>query len=419
MKYLDKLFDQFPDTPRRIIVKADISRRGIKPTPTLFKIGAKSSQTGLATKLQKVILKVTELPPEKFHFKSDKTTVDIRVHETSPYQVKEDSDGKYHLFCDTENFGEVTFTKRSSYTDKTTSDGQECSYLVTQRGPHCLCVSVLDICAYIKKDEHCRYCIVSPGMEVGLKEKLIKAVPDPEMIAEALEIACEDVELKELKISGGGLYNTHKEATYYKKFLEAAFNRIDPPEEVTVMPQAFDKEDAKDLKELGATNICYNMEVWHERIWPLAMPGKTKAVGRDQWIKRLEDAVEIFGRGHVGTNFVGGFECAPRPGYLSQNEALESSFEGYEFLIKRGIIPWFSIWNAHPFVGGFSVDDPPSTEFYLQMGEKIHELLQTYDAYLDLGFPKMGMDPPTLGLYCYYCYNFQFTRDYPRLINRE
>ena len=32
---------------------------------------------------------------------------------------------------------------------------------------------------------------------------------------------------------------------------------------------------------------------------------------------------------------------------------------------------------------------------------------------------EFGVDPRTLGLYCYYCYTMQFTRDYPRLIGRK
>lgn len=100
-------------------------------------------------------------------------------------------------------------------------------------------------------------------------------------------------------------------------------------------------------------------------------------------------------------------------------EALKSYIEAFEFLVKRGIVPWFTVWTASPLVGGFSEDDPPPTEFYLKLGEAIHELLEKYGLYRDLGFPEMGVDPPTLGLYCYYCYSMQFTRDYPRLIGRK
>ncbi len=136
-------------------------------------------------------------------------------------------------------------------------------------------------------------------------------------------------------------------------------------------------------------------------------------------MNRLIKAVEVFGRGHVGSGFVGGFECAPHPGFLSRDEALKSYLDGFEFLIERGIVPWFTVWTAVPQVGGFQVDDPPPTEFYLRLGQGLHELLDKYGVYPDLGFPRMGVNPPTLGLYCYYCFSMTFSRDYPRLIGRD
>ncbi len=181
--------------------------------------------------------------------------------------------------------------------------------------------------------------------------------------------------------------------------------------------QALEMKDQKDLKRLGVTNILFDLEVWDERLYPQLVPGKAKTVGRDDWLKRLEEAVDVFGRGHVGTNFVGGLECAPKPGFLSQDDALRSYSEGFEYLIQRGVVPWFTVWTANPALG-FEVDDPPPTEFYLCLGQTIHELLEKYNVYPDLGFPSLGLDPPTLGLYCYYCYSMQFTRDYPRLIGR-
>ena len=55
MQYLHKLLHQVSDTPQHIILKADISRRGLKPTEDLLKAGAESSQTGVVTKLQEMI----------------------------------------------------------------------------------------------------------------------------------------------------------------------------------------------------------------------------------------------------------------------------------------------------------------------------------------------------------------------------
>jgi hypothetical protein len=418
MKYLEKLLNEFSDTPRNIILHADILRRGIKKTPDLMEAGETTCITGISTKLQSLM--GDEKPiPSMFHFKADETSVDIKTDQRSPYEIKKDGNGGYSLFCGDENFGEVKFTKRPSYTDKNTADGVSCAAMLLQRGPFCLMVNPLQFCAYYNKGEACKYCILSAAMDFGVKANIMKAVPDPATIAEAVAMAKEDIVLKDLKICGGALYDTKKEARYYKKCLEAILLRNGAPEEIQIFSQAFDEEDQKDLKELGATNALFNLEVWNERLWPELLPGKTKAIGREEWIRRLTKAVDIYGRGHVGCGFVGGFECAPRPGFLSQDEALKSYLEGFEFLIERGIVPWFTVWTAAPIVGGFQVDDPPPTEFYLRLGQGLHELLDKYRVYPDLGFPRMGVNPPTLGIYCYYCFSMTFTRDYPRLIGRK
>jgi hypothetical protein len=419
MEYLEKLLDEFSDTPRNIVLHADILRRGVKLSQDLAEAGRSSCITGISTRLYTLAGRAEPPPPSMFHFKADETSVDIKIDPRSPYQITKDGDGKYHLFCSGENLGEVRFTKRPSYTDKNTSDGESCAALLMQRGPFCILVSPLDFCAYYNKKEACTYCVLSAAMDAGVKAKLMPPVPDHGTIAEAVEMAARDIKLRDLKLCGGALYDTKKEAKYYKKCLEAILERIDPPEEIQIFSQAFDEEDQTDLKELGATNILFNLEVWNERLWPELLPGKAKAIGREEWIRRLTKAVDIFGRGHVGTGFVGGYECAPRPGFLSRDEALKSYLEGFEFLIERGIVPWFTVWTATPRVGGFQIDDPPPTGFYLRLGQGLHELLDKYGVYPDLGFPRMGVNPPSLGLYCYYCFSMSFTRDYPRLIGRK
>ena len=418
MQYLEKLMDEFSDTPQNIILHADILRRGIRQNKDLVAAGETACITGISTKLQG-FMGQQKPTPSMFHFKADETSVDIKVDASSPYEIRKNGDGAFHLYCADNNFGEVRFTEQPAYTDKKTSDGQSCAGLLLQRGPFCLMVNPLEFCAYFKKGEACKYCILSLAMDVGVQAKLVKPIPSPDIIAEAAETASRDIHLKDLKLCGGALYDTKKEARYYKDCLEAVLNRIDAPEEIQIFSQAFDEEDQKDLKELGATTIMFNMEVWNEKLWPELLPGKTKAIGRDEWIRRLEKAVDIFGRGNVGSGFVGGFECAPRPGFLSQTEAMKSYLEAFEFLIKRGIVPWFTVWTASPLMGGFKIDDPPPTEFYLRLGQGLHELLEKYEVYGDLGFPRMGVNPPSLGLYCYYCFSMTFTRDYPRLIGRE
>ncbi|MEW5737093.1 MAG: radical SAM protein [Thermodesulfobacteriota bacterium] len=412
MKTLARLLEQFSDTPRNIVLHADVLRRGVRPTDDLCAAGQSSCITGLATKLQGLAGMTRATPPSQFHFVADETTVDIKIDAASPYEINQGEDGAHHLFCGGERLAEVRFTPRPSYTDRQTSNGEPCAALLMQRGPFCLLVSPLNFCAYYKKGQACAYCILSSAMDLGVEAGLAPAVPDPGTIAEAVSLASADVPLKDLKICGGALYDTKTEARHYKKCLEAILSRVDAPEEISIFSQAFDEEDQKDLKSLGATNALFNLEVWDEDLWPRLLPGKAKAVGRGEWIQRLTRAVDIFGRGHVGSGFVGGFECGP--GLKSRDEALRSYLAGFAFLIERGIVPWFTVWTDPA-----SPDAPPPTEFFLRLGQGLHELLEKHGMYPDLGFPRMGVNPPTLGLYCYYCFSMSFTRDYPRLIGRK
>jgi len=419
MQTLEQLLDQFPDTPRNIVIKADVLRRGLRRNEDLQEAGTRSNTTGLSSKLERAV-GAGEPPPSQFHFVADETTVDIKVDDASPYEIREQADGEYALFCGEEPLGAVRFTARPAYMDLETSSGTPCADFLLHRGPSCVCVSPLNFCAYLKRGEACRYCLCSPAMDAGIQMKLLDPVPDYAALAEAVDIACrEDVDLKELKLTGGALYDVRREAAHYRQCLEALLARIPAPEEITLLAQAFDPEDQKELKDLGVTNVCFDLEIMDERLWQELVPGKARAVGRTEWLKRLDTAVEIFGRGHVGSNFVGGFECAPRPGFLSQEEAFEVYVDGFGRLVERGVVPWFTIWTAHPLVGDFQSDDPPGTAFYLRLGQALHELLERAGVYPDLGFSAMGRDPRTLGLYCYYCYSMQFTRDYPRLLGRE
>jgi hypothetical protein len=418
MDQLESLLARFSDTPRHVVVKADVTRRGVRPTEDLQAASATSCTTGLTTKWSRS-LGQPEPPPSQFHFLDDDTTVDIRPQESSPYAIRRDEAGRHHLLCGDQVLDEIYFTPRPAYMDLRLSNGEPVSDYLTQRGPSCLCVDVTNFCAFVKKGDACQYCLLGPAMELSLRQKLTRPVPDYELVAEAVAIAADELDLRELKLSGGGFYDTRKEARFHQDCLETLLSRIPAPEEVTVFSQALERDDQLRLKELGATNICFDLEVWDEELWPKVLPGKAKAVGRAEWMRRLEIAVELFGRGHVGSNFVAGFECAPRDGFLTRSEALASYKRGFADVIERGIVPWFTIWTTMPLVGGFQADDPPTTDFYLELGPVIHELLEKHGVYKDLGFSELGVDPETLGLYCYYCYSMQFTHDYPRLIGRK
>jgi len=412
MEYLDYLFNRFPETPEHIIIKADLLRRGLVFDLQLEDLAMRSCTTGLLTKDNRQMVHA----PSQFHFSDDDTTVDILidVDEDTPYEIVEKGPEDYRLEIGGRDLGKIHFTPRPGYYERTASDGRPCQDYVVQRGPHCLLVTPVNICAFFRGGDSCRFCGLSVVMDHERENKDLPMIPDYEVLGEAVAIAREYIDLREIKLNGGSLYNLRKEAGCMEQCVTHILSAAGPIEEVTVFSQALEEDQQKRLKDAGATNVFFDMEAWNERLWDQIVPGKAKTVGRSEWLRRLEKAVSVFGPGHVACNFVAGFEAAPISGFLSREESLQSYIEGFEWLTERGVIPSFTVW-----IPLFDRPSAPKTEYYLKLGESLHQLVLKHGLYQDLGFSRLGMDPPTLGLYCYYCRSMQFAQDYPRLIDRD
>lgn len=410
MEYLDYLLDRFPETPQHIVTKADLFRRGIVFDCQLEELAMRSCTTGLSTKDNRQAVQA----PSQFHFSDNDTTVDVVLNDDSPYRVIEKEAGDYRLYIGNRDLGGIHFTPRPGYLDRTASDGIPCQDYLVQRGPYCLLVTPVNICAYYRGGDACRFCALSVVMDHERDNKRLPMIPDYAALAEAVAIAREYIDLKEIKLNGGSLYNLNKEVQCIEECLRHVLSASGPIEEVTVFSQALEEDQQKRLKDAGATNVFFDMEAWNERLWDQIVPGKAKTVGRSEWLRRLEMAVDVFGPGHVACNFVAGFESAPVPGFLSQDESLKSYLEGFDYLTERGVIPSFTVW-----IPLFDRASAPETAYYLELGEGLHKSVLRQGLYQDLGFSRFGMDPPTLGLYCYYCRSMQFAQDYPRLINRD
>ncbi len=77
-----------------------------------------------------------------------------------------------------------------------------------------------------------------------------------------------------------------------------------------MVTQAWPKADVQRLKDAGTKIYHPNYEVWDADLFAAYSPGKNRYIGRDEWIRRVLEAAEIFGPSHVIPNFVGGIEMA-------------------------------------------------------------------------------------------------------------
>ena len=168
MDQLENLLERFSDTPRHVVVKADVTRRGVRPTEDLQAASATSCTTGLTTKWSRS-LGQPEPPPS-------------RPQESSPYAIRRDEAGRHHLLCGNQVLDEIYFTPRPAYMDLRLSNGEPVSDYLTQRGPSCLCVDVTNFCAFVKKGDACQYCLGYVGNWQNHRQLNKDEIKDPQAL---------------------------------------------------------------------------------------------------------------------------------------------------------------------------------------------------------------------------------------------
>jgi hypothetical protein len=245
---------------------------------------------------------------------------DTFIRRGSPYTL-DAVDGKLWLLDGDEPVEEVFFVPTPSYFGKKTSKGTPMLKMATPRFPCCLFIRIYNYCHFWEGKTPCRYC------------SFTKQKDEPAYTPESLEDLRETIEeaLKEqgrwmvLFLSGGSdprgnspYENTADEYVKALRTLQGCFGT----EKVyaRVVANAFPREQLLRLKEAGAVTYEPHIEVWDEKLFEWICPGKAKYFGRQYWIDSALEAVEIFGRGNVCTQFVGGVELAQPNGFKTQKQ---------------------------------------------------------------------------------------------------
>jgi hypothetical protein len=115
-----------------------------------------------------------------------------------------------------------------------------------------------------------------------------------------------------------------------------------------MVTQALPRPALERYRAAGVRIYHPNYEIWDAERFARICPGKARAIGRDEWIRRIEDAAEIFGPSCVIPNFVAGVEMSIPYGFPTVAEALASTGEGLDHFMAQGITPRFTTWCPEP-----------------------------------------------------------------------
>ncbi len=382
---IEALQQAFAFIPRSIIVKTDLLREGVQYTPLLHEIGRWAIPEFLLWSPEheqnpRPSANGLRLSPWKLNL-TDGTPVKILPRQRSPYQIQREEDGKHWLLRDGVPLEEVTFEKRPEWPLQTTSDGTIMASVFQLEASNCVVGCVLRHCEYRAGGQECRFCCLQSTLDQARTSGIsIELAMKPETAVETYRAALREGYIHTVVLTGGTILDDKKEAAVYARI----YSQLNEIREETgfqtlfrANPSCFAPDELKTLQDASVDVICLDMEVWDERLRPVICPGKEAHVSRDEFMRRIVKAVEIFGAGNVQSNFVQGITMVCPEGYRSQDDSIRSELAGYEWCLQNRIYPITSQWLDLPGTAYCGRAQPP-TEYFLTLAYERHKLLERY-----------------------------------------
>ncbi|MBT8098352.1 MAG: hypothetical protein KJO82_01310 [Gammaproteobacteria bacterium] len=163
-------------------------------------------------------------------------------------------------------------------------------------------------------------------------------------MTEAMNAVTSETEINHIYLVGGSLTDPVQEGERFLQLARAV--QANNPNKIPVTLGSgalFDETLKKFYDEKLVDAVCFNLEIWSEKLFAEVCPGKNHYVGYNEWIASLEKAVELWGRGRVYSAMVAGIELEPEHG-MEWQEAAALAIEGVKDLCGRGIIPIYSLY---------------------------------------------------------------------------
>lgn len=402
--------ERHPSLPAEAVVKADLLRRGLSFAPEALVPASPSAehqpksyfifsfnmvqQSELDSTLQWKTPEEIALTGGPMNLR--RTIVSVRLNPSSPYQVIL-HEGERWLAVNGALLAQVTLPPMPGHYADRLPDGRPAAEIapVIEWG-YLIYLTIFRICQYFGEKEECQFCDINHNyreqIAAGRPYTGVKKVED---ILAALDfIAASTPAAEAYTITGGSITSTlagKSEADFYIQYVEAIEQRFPSRWIGKVVTQAWPLEDVRRLKNADAKIYHPNYEVWDANLFAAYSPGKNRYIGRDEWIKRVVGAADVFGPGHVIPNFVAGIEMAKPHGFTDVEKAVASTREGLEFFMSHGVVPRFTTWCPEPTTPlGQLNPDGASLEYHLRLLEVYRDTLAQFRLPAPPGYGKPG-----------------------------
>jgi len=404
---IETLAEHNSDIPFEAIVKEDILRQGMSWSPEALAVAKEYKRkayfifsfdmvpiSGMEHKENIKAPEEVRLAGGPYDFRP--VVVSVRLNPDSPYRVEAEKDS-LTLKLSGNAIAGVQLQKTPEYYLKTLSSGRMIPEIVPSiEWGYLLYLTVFRRCQYPSAGEGCLYCDINENYRQqknsGRPYTPVKSV---EEVIDALEIiAASDVDSKAYTVTGGSIASTlegKSEIDFYIRYPEAIERRWPGRWISKAALQALPKDDVKRLRDAGVQIYHPNFEIWDARLFETYCPGKSRHVGRDEWIRRILAAAEVFGPENVIPNFVAGVEMAPPAGFASVDAAISSTAEGLEFFMSRGISPRFTTWCPEPLSALGKERRGAPLEYYIRLLRVYRDTREKYKLPAPRGYGKPGL----------------------------
>jgi len=396
---------EFSDLPVEAVLKQDILREGLSFSADSLRIAS-----GYKPKDYFIfsfdLIPIEEMEQEE-HLKAPEeiclfggtrelreTIVSVRVNPKSPYKV-DLLEGKLKLFLESSEICELSYHPVPAYYDRELSSKKKISEIapVIEWG-YLVYLTVYRLCDYFKKEEQCQFCDLNRNYQQQRKaKKQYTGIKSEEDILEALQAIFEEDKVSQaITVTGGAILDHLRgknEVQFYSKYARAIRERFHDRWILKAVVQAFERSEVEELHNAGFEIYHPNFEVWDKELFPKICPGKMRFIGRDNWIRRIEESAEIFGPHNVIPNFVGGVEMNKNYGFTEVEAAVESTTEGLEFFMSRQIMPRFTSWCPEPY-SKLGPQEAPPLRYYLRLLQEFRRVFYENKLPYPKGYGPVG-----------------------------
>ncbi len=292
----------------------------------------------------------------------------LLTDSNSPYELVEEG-GVFGITHRGKYLTDISFDEEPEFYGKKTKDGTRMKDIARDRSNSKLDKSIVicysEECAVKDKGQTCLFCTFNAKKKTdGVDD--VPVWKYPHQIGETVKAAY-DEGYKHLTITGGFIPE-RRELEYYLDVAESIKEALgtDTFNGTACIGAPLDFSVIDKYKEAGFSTIAFNTEVWGKQYFEIVCPGKVEACGGyDNWIKAIEYAVQVFGKGRVRSNFVAG---------LQPKEVL---YEGFEYLASIGVVTIASSFKAY---GGSPLEGhrTPTVDWHWEMQLRHAQILQKY-----------------------------------------